>query len=181
MLTKEEANRKEQAILSSVLRHGYYPQAGQFHLEGGALRVEPHPELPTSWRLVWQPADTRLQALDLSEFNDDAAAEQIGRHKLSTYPVIRQRFEAQVKALEDEGISPSFTEKTSPDTFQAGGITLAIHARKNAQHEHEYFIEMADTIPVEVADGEETPECQWVEVTNCDPKELVERCKSFAK
>ncbi len=83
-----------------------------------------------------------------------------------------------ITALRGAGISPTFEEFQSPDSFFAGGKTLAIHPHDDRRREAEYRIKMADDMPKNVEPGEETPEARWIDVTDYEPTALVELFKA---
>jgi len=173
--TLQEAALRKNEILCRLGDLGYYSVPGQFSLSGGDLHVEKHPELG-SWRVLWKPHDARLLPLDLTEYQLDAAAEQIGRYKLSTYTRVLRRYNLVLEALHESGLAPMFRDPRSADTFFANGFCLSIQPRiRSSDRNPEYFIELIDTMPLKLRMGEVAPASNSIDVTEEDPIALTDR------
>jgi hypothetical protein len=176
-MTEQDARLHENAILSALVRLGYYPGA-PFELQGGDLHVHPHPELPTHWTVTWQPRDAALQPVDLGEFPVKTAAHQVGRYKLTSYATVLRRFEGMLAALKAADVTPLFRQRSTPDSFFAGGLTLSIQDRTDGAHQPKYIIELADDMPVEVGDNARAPAPHYTDVTLYEPRAVVELVKN---
>ena len=146
--TQQEAAVAVNDILNALIPMGLAPAGTPFTLPGGGTLVaERHPELPSHWRPVWNPAHARMLPLDLGEFSAKVAAQQIARYRFKDYVALRLRLEELFALLLGDRVRP-IESHTSPDSFLIGDFGLTIVERTSPHREPEYAMMLEpDALP----------------------------------